>query len=133
MLEWRKELGTGGYDMKYDWIEGYCLSKKSVIREYKVEWDAVRYMIKDKMFVLQGDDNKGNLIITVKLNPEFGELLRLKYEDIIPGYHMNKVHWNSLFLDGDVPDDVVKEMLDESYNLVFLSLSKKQQKEIENE
>jgi predicted DNA-binding protein (MmcQ/YjbR family) len=116
--------------MKYDWIEDYCLSKKGVIREYKVEWDAVRYMIKDKMFVLQGDDNKGNLIITVKLNPEFGELLRLKYEDIIPGYHMNKVHWNSLFLAGDVPDDVVKEMLDESYNLVFLSLSKKQQKEI---
>ncbi|KAF0092693.1 MAG: hypothetical protein FD141_877 [Fusobacteria bacterium] len=119
--------------MKYEWIEEYCLSKKGVVREYKVEWDAIRYMIKDKMFVLQGDDNKGNLIITVKLNPEFGELLRLKYEDIIPGYHMNKVHWNSLFLAGDVPDDIVKEMLDESYNLVLLSLSKRQQREIDRE
>ncbi len=117
--------------MKYEWIEEYCLSKKGAIREYKVEWDAIRYMIKDKMFVLQGEDNKGNQIITVKLKPEFGELLRLKYEDIIPGYHMNKVHWNSLFLDGDVPDDVVKEMLDESYGLVYLSLSKKDQMEIE--
>ena len=121
---------TGGLVMKYDWIEEYCLSKKGAIREYKVEWDAIRYMIKDKMFVLQGDDNKGNQIITVKLKPEFGELLRMKYRDIIPGYHMNKVHWNSLFLDGDVPDDVVKEMLDESYELVLQSLNKKQQKEI---
>ena len=119
--------------MKYDWIEVYCLSKKGAIREYKVEWDAIRYMIKDKMFVLQGDDNKGNQIITVKLKPEFGELLRMKYRDIIPGYHMNKVHWNSLFLDGDVPDDVVKEMLDESYELVIQSLNKKQQKEINKE
>ena len=117
--------------MKYEWIEEYCLSKKGAIREYKVEWDAIRYMIKDKMFVLQGDDNKGNQIITVKLKPEFGELLRLKYEDIIPGYHTNKVHWNSLFLDGEVPDDVVKEMLDESYALVYLSLSKKDQMEME--
>jgi predicted DNA-binding protein (MmcQ/YjbR family) len=88
-------------------------------------------MIKDKMFVLQGDDNKGNQIITVKLKPEFGELLRFQYEDIIPGYHMNKVHWNSLLLDGDVPDDVVREMLDESYELVLQSLSKKEKKEIE--
>lgn len=116
--------------MKYEWIEEYCLSKKGTIREYKIEWDAIRYMIKDKMFVLQGDDNKGHQIITVKLKPEFGELLRMKYRDIIPGYHMNKVHWNSLFLDGDVPDDVVKKMLDESYELVLQSLNKKQQKEI---
>lgn len=116
--------------MKYDWIEEYCLSKKGVVREYKVEWDAIRYMIKDKMFVLQSDNKEGKPIITVKLKPEFGELLRLKYEDIIPGYYMNKVYWNSLYLEGDVPDDVVKEMLDESYSLVFLSLSKKQQKEI---
>lgn len=119
--------------MNYNWIEDYCLSKKGVIREYKVEWDAIRYLIKDKMFVLQGDNKEGEPIITVKLNPEFGELLRSKYEDIFPGYYMNKVHWNSLYLEGDVPDDVVKEMLDESYSLVFLSLNKKQQKEIYNE
>ena len=117
--------------MKYEWLDEYCLSKKGVVREYKVEWEATRYMLGDKIFVLQGGDKYGKPIVTVKLTPEFGELLRMNYEDIIPGYHMNKVHWNSLYLDGAVPDDIVKEMLDESYDLVFSSLSKKLQKDIE--
>ncbi len=116
--------------MKYTWIDEYCLSKKGVKKEYKLEWDATRYMIKDKMFVLQGGDKEGKPIITVKLEPTHGEFLRQQFKDIIPGYYMNKEHWNSLYLEGDVPDDVLRDMLDKSYNLVLASLSKKLQKEI---
>ena len=116
--------------MKYLWLDEYCLSKKGAQKDYKPEWDATRYMIKDKMFVLEGKDKEGKPIITVKLEPEFGCFLRQQFRDITPGYYMNKEHWNSLYLEGDVPDSIVKEMLDQSYHLVLSSLSKKLQKEI---
>ncbi|MNP85293.1 hypothetical protein D3C76_1849660 [compost metagenome] len=57
-------------------------------------------------------------------------MLRENYDDIIEGYYMNKVHWNSVFLDGNVPEDVIKQMIDMSYNLIFGSLTKKVQKSI---
>ena len=116
--------------MKYMWIDGYCISKKGVLKDYKPEWDATRYMVKGKMFVLQGENKEGKPIITVKLKPENGDFLRQQFKEITPGYYMNKEHWNSLYLEGDVPDEVLKEMIDESYQLIFESLSKKVQKEI---
>ncbi|KNZ43409.1 MmcQ/YjbR family DNA-binding protein [Acetobacterium bakii] len=116
--------------MSYEWIDEYCLSKKGVEKDYKLEWGAIRYMIRGKMFAMQGSDKMGEPIITTKLEPSQGEFLRNKYKDIIPGYYMNKVHWNSLYLEGNVPDDIVKDMLDNAYALIFLSLSKKTQKEI---
>jgi predicted DNA-binding protein (MmcQ/YjbR family) len=66
----------------------------------------------------------------VKNTPEDGEELREKYSDIIPGYHLNKKHWSSIFLNGTVPATVLKQMLDSSYSLVFNSLSQKLQNEI---
>lgn len=116
--------------MKYGWLVEYCLSKKCTERDYKVEWNAVRFMIGGKMFAMQGGDKEGKPIITLKLEPAFGDFLRRQYEDIVPGYYMNKVHWNSLYLEGSVPDDVLKDMVDQSYQLIFDSLSKKAQKEI---
>lgn len=79
---------------------------------------------------MQGGNKEGKAIITIKLEPSFGALLRSQYKDITPGYYMNKEHWNSLYLDGDVPDEVVKEMLDQAHQIVLHSLSKKVQKEI---
>ena len=68
--------------------------------------------------------------ITLKLEPEEGDFLRSQYEDIVPGYYMNKMHWNSVKPDGEVPDELLKDLLDKSYQLVLKSLSKKKQKEI---
>jgi len=116
--------------MKYEWIDEYCLSKKSVEKDYKPEWQAIRYMIRGKMFAMQGGDKEGKPIITMKLEPMFGTLLRQQYKDIVPGYYMNKEHWNSLYLDGDVPDEIVKDMLDKSYLVLLRSFSKKAQQEI---
>ncbi|RCX18822.1 putative DNA-binding protein (MmcQ/YjbR family) [Anaerobacterium chartisolvens] len=116
--------------MKYAWVDEYCLSKKGAVKEYKLEWNATRYMIKGKMFVLQGGDKEGKSIITLKLEPSHGQLLRQQFKDIVPGYYMNKEHWNSLYLEGDVPDEIVRGMLDMSYKLVLASLSNKLQKEI---
>jgi predicted DNA-binding protein (MmcQ/YjbR family) len=116
--------------MKYEWLGEYCLAKQEAEKDFKEEWQATRYMIRGKMFAMQGGDKEGTPIITSKLEPDFGSFLRSQYKDIIPGYYMNKEHWNSLYLDGDVPDEIVREMADRSYNLIFSSLSKKVQKEI---
>lgn len=117
--------------MKYDWIDAYCLAKSGVESDYKVEWQATRYMIRGKMFAMQGGDKEGKPIITVKLEPTFGTLLRNQYKDITAGYYMNKEHWNSLYLDGEVPDEVLRDMLDQAYQIVLHSFSKKVQKEID--
>lgn len=116
--------------MNYEWLDDYCLSKKGVEKDYKLEWEATRYMIKGKMFLMQGGDKEGKPIITVKLEPMHGVLLRNEYNDIIPGYYMNKEHWNSVYIEGNVPDNIVRDMIDESYQLIFGSLSKKIQSEI---
>ena len=69
-------------------------------------------------------------IITIKLDVMDGAFLRQQYKDIIPGYYMNKAHWNSIYLDGEVPTDIVKELIEKSYYLVVEGLPKKKQKEI---
>jgi len=119
--------------MEYDFIQEYCLSKKGAVEDYKEEWDAIRYMIRGKLFAMVGSDADGKAIISMKLEPEYGIELREKYKDIVPGYYMNKIHWNSLHLNGNVPAETLKKMLDMSYELIFSSLSKKVQNEILNE
>ncbi|SHJ90807.1 Predicted DNA-binding protein, MmcQ/YjbR family [Hathewaya proteolytica DSM 3090] len=111
--------------MKYQWIDEYCLSKKGVEKDFKVEWNVTRYRIGEKMFAMQGGDKYNKSIITLKCEPSFGRALREQNENIVPGYYMNKEHWNSVYLDGDVPDDILKQMIDMSYELVLNSLSKK--------
>ena len=66
----------------------------------------------------------------LKLEPLEGDFLRRQYEDIIPGYYMNKTHWNSIKADGNVPDDLLRDLLDKSCQIVLGNLSRKKQREI---
>ncbi len=116
--------------MKYDFIKDYCLAKKGAEEDYKKEWDAIRYSVRGKMFALVGNDGEGKAIISIKHDPEYGRELREKYKDMIPGYYLNKAHWSSMYLLGNVPEEVLKQLLDGSYELIFNSLSKKVQNEI---
>lgn len=127
-----KELKIQGvYSMKYDFIDDFLLSKKGVTMDFQAEWNWIRYKVDDKMFVAVClDDNDKPVYITLKLNPIDGEFFRNSYEDIIPGYYMNKTHWNSIKADGNVPDDVVKELLDKSYDEILIKLTKKKRAEI---
>lgn len=68
--------------------------------------------------------------VTLKLEPAFGDLLRRSNPKITPGYYMNKIHWNSILLDGEVPTEDIKDYLKISYDIVLNSLSKKLQKEL---
>ena len=116
--------------MNYKWLDDYLMSKLAVVKDFKVEWKWDRYLINGKMFAALCTDKSGKNIITVKCEPAFGEELRIIYEDIVPGYYMNKVHWNSVYLAGNVPDQVIRDMIDQSYELVFKKFSKKMQEEI---
>lgn len=117
--------------MKYPWIDEFLLAKKGVAKDLQPDWNWVRYLLRDKMFaaVCLNDQNEP-YYITMKLKPEEGDWLRRQYEDVLPGYYMNKVHWNSVKADGAVPDEVLKEMLEQSYALVLGGFSKKKQTEI---
>lgn len=117
--------------MKYLWMDDFLLGKRGVTKDLQQDWNWIRYMIGGKMFaaVCLGEDNKPHYI-TLKLEPSDGAFLRQQYQDIIPGYYMNKTHWNSIMPDGAVPDDLLKDLLDQSYGLVLKSFSKKRQREI---
>lgn len=116
--------------MKYTWIDDYLMAKPGVAK-LPPQWNWIRYALDGKMFaaVCLDDDNKP-YYITLKLEPSEGDFLRQQYEDIIPGYYMSKVHWNSIKPNGEVPDELLKELLDKSYELVLRGFSKKKQREI---
>ncbi len=120
--------------MKYPWIDEYLLSMKGVEKDLQPDWNWFRYKVGGKMFcaVCLDIENKP-YYITLKLDPAKGDALRQVYPDILPGYYMNKVHWNSVKPDGNVPDDLMKEMLEEAYGLIFRSLTKKLQNQIMEE
>ncbi|MBR6220951.1 MAG: MmcQ/YjbR family DNA-binding protein [Clostridia bacterium] len=117
--------------MRYDWIDEYLLAKPGATKDLQVEWNWIRYKIGDKMFaaILLDDGNKP-VYINLKLEPTEGEFLRGQYKDIIPGYYSNKRCWNSVNPDGEVPDALLKSLLDKSYQLVLAGFSKKKQREL---
>ena len=119
--------------MNYEWLDEFCLSQPGATKDYQAEWEATRYIVGGKIFAMLCADSAAKPIITLKLDPTFGELLRQQYEHIVPGYYMNKTHWNSLYLEGNVPDDVLREMITQSHRLIFNSLIKKLQKELSTE
>lgn len=120
--------GKGGSQMKYPWIDEYLLKKTAVTKDFKEEWGWYRYQIGGKLFAAVCLDDAGApYYITLKLEPMEGDFYRNQYPDILPGYYMNKVHWNSVRADGAVPDAVLRDLLDRSYQLVLASFSKKKQ------
>lgn len=120
--------------MRYNWIDENLMSKTGVTKDHKLEWNWIRYHIGGKMFAavcLNGDNEP--YYITLKCDPLESEILRKEYEDIVPGYYMNKAHWISVKPDGAVPDELLKDLLSKAYTLVLNSLSKKMQTEITNQ
>ncbi len=117
--------------MKYTWLNDYMLTKKGVTQDFKEEWNnAQRYLLADKLIAMQCADKEGKPIFTCKGNPVHNQFLRNQYKDITTGYYMNKEHWISIYLEGDVPDDVLKQICDDAYDIILQSLSAKKRNEI---
>lgn len=118
--------------MNYTWLDTFLLELAGTTKDFKEEWGWTRYMVGHKLFAAICKDSTGTRdIITLKLEPSEGDFFRNQYEDIvIPGHYMNKVHWNSVYLDMHLPDDIMKEMIQKSYQLIFNGLTKKARTEI---
>lgn len=120
----------------YEWLDSYLLGKPGAQKDYKPEWDWFRYLIRGKMFAAvctpdpKYKPHKGRTMLILKCEPELAELFRAQYPDVVPGFYSNKANWNSVYLDGSVPADVLRNMCDMSYSLVFKDLPKKVRQEI---
>lgn len=108
----------------------YCLSKRGVTEETPFGPDTLVYKVMGKMFSICSIDNFGD--INLKCDPELAQELRDKYDFVIPGYHMNKKHWNTIQTNTGVPDDLLHKWIDHSYELVVNGLTKKLKEELNN-
>lgn len=115
--------------METKWLDSYLLDNPGAVRDYKEEWGWDRYLVGGKMFAASFIKD-GVHCVSLKCEPDFGDFLRRTYPSVTPGYYMNKTHWNTVDLDAELPEEVLKEMCGRSYALVFAELSKKVRAEI---
>ena len=114
--------------MNLEELRRYCLQKKGTSIDFPFDDVTMVIKVDSKMFILIAIEIEP-LSINLKCDPFNAEGLRERYSAVTPGYHMNKKHWNTVFMDDTIPDDIIKEMIDNSYELVFSKLTK-QNKEL---
>lgn len=102
----------------------FCLSFKDVTEEFPFGPETLVFKVKGKLFALTDVDFFES--INLKCEPDKAIELRERYPAVQPGYHMNKKHWNSIIMDNSIPDRLVKEWIEHSYQLVRASLPKSQ-------
>jgi predicted DNA-binding protein (MmcQ/YjbR family) len=98
-------------------LREYCISKKDSKESFPFGDDTLVFKVKDKIFALVNLD--GDLSINLKCDPALAIELRERYSSVTPGYHMNKKHWNTVMLNGTVPDKEVFSWIDHSYELIL--------------
>lgn len=109
--------------MEYDVLENKLMSMKAAARDYPFGPEAAVFKVGGKMFALVAW-REAPIRITLKCNPAEAEFLRSSYESVKPGYYMNKNHWNTISLDGSIPEELIHKMIDSSYALVIKGLPK---------
>ena len=109
----------------------YCLSKPRATEGTPFGPDVLVFKVRGKMFALAALEEVPTTV-NLKCDPDLALELRDRYEQIQPGYHMNKKHWNTVEIESGIPDAEVHEMIDHSYELVTQSLSKAERKKLEN-
>ncbi|APX99310.1 MmcQ/YjbR family DNA-binding protein [Lacinutrix venerupis] len=114
--------------MNIDQVRNYCLSKPHTTEHFPFDENTLVFKVAGKMFALTPLDkwDKGEASINLKANPEYSIKLRAIYKSIEPGFHMNKKHWNSIYLyKGELDANLIMELIDHSYAMVVNGLSKK--------
>lgn len=109
--------------MDIEALRSYCLSFPFVSEALPFGPDTLVFKVGGKIFLLVGIDDYQS--INVKVNPDDALIQRETYQGILPGYHMNKKHWNTIMIHSDVSNSVIKSLIKDSYDLVFNGLSKK--------
>jgi predicted DNA-binding protein (MmcQ/YjbR family) len=101
-----------------------CLGRPGAIEDFPFGPEHSVFKVAGKIFALSGLD-RVPLAVSLKCEPELALQLRAGYPAIRPGYHLNKRHWNTVTLDGSVPDQLVRDMVEDSYDLVVSALPKR--------
>ena len=112
--------------MNIEDIRNYCLLKKGVTEGFPFDEETLVFKVAGKMFALV--DLEDDLSINLKCDPEKAPELREQFPAVIPGYHMNKKHWNTVIIDGSIRDKLIREWIDGSYNLVVKKLTSSEKK-----
>ena len=127
-----KTKKTAGKVMNIESLRTYCLKKKGVTEEFPFGPDTLVFKVKGKVFLLTSLDSE-TFRFNVKCDPDKAIELRERYDAVQPGYHMNKKHWNTVIVDGRLSLQLLREMIDDSYELVVQSLPKKTREGLSNE
>ena len=114
--------------MNVESLREYCLSLPFVTEGFPFGEETLVFKVNEKMFALL--NLTGDLSINLKCNPELAIELRESFSCVLPGYHMNKMHWNTVLIDGSIGDLKIKEWIDHSYWAVVASLNKKERTQI---
>jgi predicted DNA-binding protein (MmcQ/YjbR family) len=114
--------------MNIEELRDYCLQKPGSTESFPFGEDTLVFKVREKIFLLTGlsDGNRFN----AKCDPERAIELRERYDEVQPGYHMNKKHWNTVYMDGGLTTKQLHEIIDHSYTLVLDRLPKKIRDEI---
>ncbi len=120
--------------MDIEQLYEFCLSRKAVTEHFPFDEDTLVFKVGGKMFCLTSlkEWEKGSPALNLKCDPERAEELRAEYAAINPGFHMSKIHWNTIDFNSDVSDKMMRELINHSYDLVYKSLTKKLRDEIES-
>jgi predicted DNA-binding protein (MmcQ/YjbR family) len=103
-------------------LRAFCLSFNAAVEDFPFSPAISVFKVQGKLFALSWIDDRP-LKVNLKCDPEDAIRLRGEYEGlIIPGYHMNKRHWNTVTVDGELPDRLVRELIEDSYDLVVAGL-----------
>lgn len=114
--------------MNVEVFREYCISKKGVTEGFPFDETTLVFKVMGKMFALTSIEPFA--FINLKCNPETALELREELEGVTPAYHMSKVHWNSVSTKGDISDQMIYQWIDDSYNLIVSSLTKKLKEEL---
>ncbi len=109
--------------MEIDEVRDYCVLKKGVKEEFVFNHIHLGFKVKGKIFLLASLE--GVLSVTLKCSPSWSAELRNRYSAVQPAYYFNSRHWNNVYIDGSISKDLLRKMIDHSYDLVVAGLSKR--------
>ncbi|MFA7275039.1 MAG: MmcQ/YjbR family DNA-binding protein [Crocinitomicaceae bacterium] len=116
--------------MTLDYFRQYCIQKAGVSEHLPFDISTLVFKVGSKMFALTDLDRFES--VNLKCDPEKAQQYRETFEEIIPGFHMNKTHWNTVSVLGTLEDRFICELIDHSYELVYASLTRKERESLES-
>ena len=117
--------------MNIEEFRDYCLSKKGVTESFPFDEETLVFKVMNKMYALCALERSPSQV-NLKCDPERSVELRGEYNGLIfPGYHMSKLHWNTVLIEDNVPNDLLLDLIDHSYQLVVNGLTKKVRADLE--